>query len=204
MPSSLVVAATAIGGALGASGVAATVVGGAVMGAVAGGVVSAVTGGNVLKGALIGAVAGGVGGYFGAGSTAAASAAGPTVEGLDAFYTAAPLATATTTAAAPALAGAVTPTGLLAGDYAKAAMIKGGFDFASGAAKAYGEGDAAEEQAKAEQEAEERRMSQTQPGRTSAGNMTFTTDTSQAMSYRNFFKPLEIKPAGLLATTEAK
>ena len=64
----------AIGGFLGATGIAASVIGGAIVGAVAGGVTAAVMGKDVLKGAIAGGLVGGVAGY-GIGSVAAEEAA---------------------------------------------------------------------------------------------------------------------------------
>jgi len=208
MPTTLIAAATAIGSFVGASGVAATVIGGAAMGAVAGGVISAVSGGDVLKGALIGAgvgaLAGGVGAYFGG----VGEAVTPTVEGLDAFYTAAPMVTNATTSALPSVIAPTTGTGLLSSEYVKGAMIMSGMDFAKGAAQAYGAADAAEENRKAEAEAErERRTATVAPSANTHADLSFTKDESQAMSYRNFFEPLEtktLKQKGMLENATTK
>jgi len=208
MPTSLIAGLAYVGGALGASGATAVVVGGAVVGAAAGGVYAAVSGGNVLKGVLVGA---GVGTLVGGGLAmmgGVGTAATPTVEGLDAFYTAAPLATNATTSALPSVIAPTTGTGLLSSEYVKGSMIMSGMDFAKGAAQAYGAADAAEENRKAEIEAErERRAATAAPNANTHAELSFTKDENQAMSYRNFFEPLEtktLKQKGMLENATTK
>jgi hypothetical protein len=75
------------------------------------------------------------------------------------------------------------------GDVSKAALIKGGLDFASGAAKSYAEGEGQNERADAERAARV-----VTPSGVAPTGPVFTKPGDQAMSYRNFFKPLEPKP----------
>jgi hypothetical protein len=84
--SSVVGAAGAVGGAIGLTGIAADVVGGALIG----GAISGVTGGNPLTGALTGGIGGGIGGYLsGAGSvgTGLTGAADASLTGVGTTFT---------------------------------------------------------------------------------------------------------------------
>lgn len=98
----------AVGGAVGATGAMAVVVGGAIIGAAVGAVVAAVTGGDILKGALMGGLVGAAGGALLGAAPAAgglAAAGTPAATGYGAGLVAPAATTAATTAVPTATAG---------------------------------------------------------------------------------------------------
>lgn len=122
-------AAPAIGGAMGLTGAAAAIGGGALYGGLTSGLTSALSGGNVGKGFLTGAIGGGLGGYFGGGSNfAAGDAAQLAAQGLSPSQISTVLGYTGVSPGMSGLYGTLSSAGLTNPGWASAtsSLIKGG------------------------------------------------------------------------------